>query len=187
MLKHKFNKLKSKFSLILESDVLSGLSPTERTQLLNMCHQRQFKKDEIIFNQDDPGSGMYLIKSGEVELLVKGDSQQEVTDSADLEETLEAPAAFGMLSLIDEQRRFYTAIAREETVLYGFFQPDLKVLKERYPGIAVTFISQLASYSLRLLIKNTDRLAEASTEQNARSVFIESDSFQSSILESQSH
>jgi CRP-like cAMP-binding protein len=184
MLKHKFNKLKDKFSLILESEVLSGLSPTERTQLLNMCHQRHFNKDEVIFNQGDPGSGLYLIKSGLVELLVKSNGEENVKD---LTQTLEPPTAFGMLSLVNEQRRFYTAIAREETVLYGFFQPDLKVLKERYPGIAVTFISQLATYSLHLLIKNTARLAESSSQQDAHSVFIESDSFQPSSFESQSH
>lgn len=184
MLKHKFNKLKDKFSLILESEVLAGLSPTERTQLLNMCHQRQFKKDEVIFNQRDPGSGMYLIKSGLVELLVKSDESKDIKDTT---QTLESPSAFGMLSLINEQRRFYTAIAREETVLYGFFQPDLKVLKERYPGIAVTFISQLATYSLHLLIKNTERLAASSSQQEAHSVFVESDSFQPSSFESQSH
>lgn len=186
MLNKTFEQLKNKFNVVLKSDILTSLSPLERTQLLHLAHERSFSKDEFIYNEGDPGSGFYIIKSGTVKLFI-GEQEKSTTedDSSDAlhpelnqhlesERTLCNPESFGVLSLISDHRRYCNAVATEETQVYGFFRPDLDTLKQRYPAIAITLISNIAGLSHHLLREQTRLLEENVNTPEARSVFVRS-------------
>lgn len=61
-----------------------------------------YQAGQTIFTVGDPGQVMYVVKAGEVEIVVKGKAI----------ERLEPGAVFGELALIDQSPRSATAIAR---------------------------------------------------------------------------
>lgn len=61
-----------------------------------------YQAGQTIFTVGDPGQVMYVVKAGEVEIVVKGKAI----------ERLDPGAVFGELALIDQSPRSATAIAR---------------------------------------------------------------------------
>ena len=41
-----------------------------RYEFLQLCHRRTFKEGEFVFYRNDPGTGMYFIEEGAVELTL---------------------------------------------------------------------------------------------------------------------
>ena len=55
-----------------------GLSKNELRIVEQMLHQRQYKKGETVFNEGEPGAGMYIVKNGEVGITRKMDNGAEL-------------------------------------------------------------------------------------------------------------
>jgi CRP-like cAMP-binding protein len=146
-----FKQIKNQGSIIFKSRFLKNLSKIERYELLQLCHRREYTKGESIYYQDDPGTGMYFIEEGSLELTTESDGKSYT-------HTLEAPDSFGALSIGYEFRRFSTAKCMSNCVLLGFFKADFETLKKRQPLIAVKFMETLAMLSMRQLSIAIDRL-----------------------------
>ncbi len=71
----KFRSIKNQGHIIFNSQFLQNFTKVERYEFLQFCHRRTYKNDEVIYYQDDPGTGMYFIESGRVQLIAK--SQKE--------------------------------------------------------------------------------------------------------------
>jgi CRP-like cAMP-binding protein len=152
----KLERIKAQARLIFKASFLENLSAAERYEFLQLCHIRSYKADEYIYYQGDPGTGMYLIEAGEVELKVdgEGDIPPEIF-------LLSAPEAFGMLSLSHEMRRLSTARCVTETKLLGFFRPDLERLQDRHPKIAIKLhemLNILLARQLQATIQNLEKV-----------------------------
>lgn len=91
----------------------------------------------MIFRQDEPGLGMYIIETGRVRIHADG-SLDNVTELGDGE-------FFGELPLLDGGNRSATAVAKTPCRIYGFFQPDLFSLIERNPRLGVKIVMSLAA------------------------------------------
>jgi CRP-like cAMP-binding protein len=128
----KLDRLKAQSRLIFKASFLENLTAAERYEFLQLCHRRSYKADEYIYYQGDPGTGMYLIEEGRVELKVESEKGEEPVLFL-----LSPPEAFGMLSLSHEMRRLSSARCLTETRLLGFFRPDLERLQDRHPKIAI--------------------------------------------------
>lgn len=105
--------------------LFQDLSRKELRQLERILHERTYKKDEVIFNEGEPGVGMYIIDSGEVRITLG--SEQKVLA------VLSKGDFFGEMALLLEAPRTASAIASKPSKLYGFFQPDLFSILETYP------------------------------------------------------
>ncbi len=105
--------------------LFQDLSRKELRQLERILHQRTYRKDEVIFNEGEPGVGMYIIESGEVRITLGEDKR--------LLAVLSKGDFFGEMALLLEAPRTASAIASKPSVLYGFFQPDLFNILETYP------------------------------------------------------
>lgn len=144
----RFNKIKSQSTIIFKSKFLQNLTALQRTEFLQYCHQRQYNEDEYIYYQDDPGTGMYFIEEGKVELIV----EPEAGATAEPQKyVIEAPESFGALSIGYELRRLSSAKCLGECSLYGFFKPDFETLKKRHPAIAVKFMETIAMVAMKQL------------------------------------
>lgn len=153
----KFSRIKNQGNIILKSHVLHNLSKVECYEFLQLCHRRGYQKDEHIYYQGDPGTGMYFIEEGKVQLITKGGENEE-----QFSHTIESPESFGLLSIGYESRRFSTVKCLTDCTLLGFFKPDFDTLKKRQPHIAVKFMETLAMIAMYQLSNAVDELKDSS-------------------------
>ncbi|MFO8029489.1 MAG: cyclic nucleotide-binding domain-containing protein [Cyclonatronaceae bacterium] len=148
MLKPKIIKrIKAQSELIFQSPFLERMSQLERYEFLQLCHRRRFKAAEFIYHQGDPGTGLYLIEQGSVELLF----QEDHTDTAVELTVLHAPESFGAFSVDYLVRRKASARCSTDSVLYGFFISDFQTLAKRHPRIALRFLETLNVFATQQL------------------------------------
>lgn len=166
----RFRKIKNQSSIIFDSRFLRNLTTLERSELLQYCHRRKYKEDEYIYYQGDPGTGMYFIEDGKVELIVENDGEAENNKQS---YTIEAPESFGALSIGYELRRMSSARCLTDCILMGFFKPDFETLKQRHPSIAVKFMETLAMIAMKQLEMVTKELKKISSSDRAFSLQFE--------------
>jgi CRP-like cAMP-binding protein len=166
----RLNKAKNTADIIFNSRFLKNLSTLERTEFLQYCHRRQYNEDEYIYYQGDPGTGMYFVEEGKVELIVEPEPGTEGEAHSYI---IEAPESFGALSIGYELRRISSAKCLTDCVLMGFFKPDFETLKKRHPNIAVKFMETLAMIAMKQLEIVTKELKKVSSAERAFSLQFE--------------
>lgn len=102
-------------------------------------HVRDYKRDEFLYYERDPGLGMYVVQRGRIRLLIEDEdgAVHELRQVGDHE-------FFGKLSLLGDHRRSETAQAITETRVLGFFRPDLKNIIKRFPSSGAAIIEAIA-------------------------------------------
>jgi CRP-like cAMP-binding protein len=99
--------------------------------LESLVHIRRYDSHEIVFEEGDPGSGMYIVRSGRVRIFTRNaDGREEelaLLGSGDFfgETTLTAPA-----------KRTASARTLDNTELIGLFRADLLKTAQKNPKIA---------------------------------------------------
>ncbi len=166
-----FNKLKNKTDIIFKSRFLKNLTMLERSEFLQYCHRRNYKEDEHIYYQGDPGTGMYFVEEGKVELIVEPEPENK--DEETQSYIIESPESFGALSIGYELRRISSAKCLTDCTLLGFFKPDFETLKKRHPTIAVKFMETLAMIAMKQLEITTNELKKVSSAERAFSLQFE--------------
>lgn len=154
--------------MIFRSKFLKDLSTTERYEFLQLCHRRKYNKGEYIFYQNDPGTGMYFIEEGSVELIVSGNIEKDEVEDVAFE--LEPPESFGALTIGYDLRRLSSARCITDCTLLGFYNPDFETLKKRNPNIAVKFLESVSTLAMRQLEKTVRELEAVTSTQNAFSI-----------------
>lgn len=150
--------IKKQTQIVFKSRFLDNLSPLERYEFLQLCHRRNYNENEYIYYQGDPGTGMYFIEEGKVQLLVEPEGDPEAETKA---YTIDAPESFGALSIGYELRRMSSAKCLCDSTLLGFFKPDFETLRDRHPQIAVKFLETLAMIAMKQLERSTKALIDA--------------------------
>ena len=116
--------------------IFEDLSRRELAAIERILHEREYQTDEVIFRQDEPGMGMYIIASGTVTIVSEPSSMQW--------SELGEGEFFGEIALLDEYPRSASAIAKTPCKIFGFFQPDLFALIDRDPRLGVKIVIRLA-------------------------------------------
>lgn len=165
-------KFKNQSKILLKSRFLRNLSLFERYEFLQLCHRRKYKEGEYTYYQNDPGTGMYFIEEGRVELSVVNNIDDPEKGSATHE--LESPESFGAMSIGYELRRMSSAKCITDCTLLGFFKPDFETLKKRHPEIAIKFIETISMIAMMQLERTMRKLCEAADTKTAFSIQFES-------------
>lgn len=100
--------------------IFCNLDPEVLATLAGIAHQQHYHKGQIIFYRGDPGTSMYVLLSGAVELTLPSDSGSEV-----LVALLRPGEHFGELAVLDGQPRYVTAVAAEETQVLAIARDQL--------------------------------------------------------------
>jgi CRP-like cAMP-binding protein len=150
----------------LKNNVLfQDLNFTELKLVEKIVNVRHYRPGESIFKQGEVGVGMYIIVSGVTNIYVE---ELEVnTGSTYMTHVtqLKADDFFGELALVEnEGRRSASATAHEETVLIGFFKPDLIEIIERNPSAGVKILLRLGEVLGTRLRQTTARITELKKE-----------------------
>ncbi len=132
--------------------MFAELNGRELNVLEKMVHVRNYGVSEVVFEEGDPGTGMYMIRSGGVSILAK--NQQGTDDELAL---LGPGDFFGETTLTAPAPRSATARTTEQTELIGLFRADLLEMVERQP----TLTSRILIGLTRIV---SERLQTASQE-----------------------
>lgn len=170
---NKFKAFQNQGNIVLNSKLLAGLSMTERYELLQLCHRRRYKEGEYIFYQNDPGTGMYFIEQGTVQLTVSNQTGDGEQDQFSI--NMDAPKEIGTMSIGYEIRRMASAKCLTDCVLLGFFKPDFETLKKRHPESAVKFLEAISTRVMKQLELSLRQLAQATDAKTAFSIQFESE------------
>ncbi|UCD36696.1 MAG: cyclic nucleotide-binding domain-containing protein [Fidelibacterota bacterium] len=136
--------------------VFSGLSRRELREVENIIHQREYQAGEAIFDQGDPGLGMYIIIRGQVQIVNNQDPDNMIVYSE-----LNDGDFFGDMALVDDADRSAAALATADTRLIAFFRPELKDILSRFPNLGNKILMNLAKVIAQRLRKTNDLLIEA--------------------------
>ena len=136
--------------------LFSNLSKRGLKKLEKIVHLRTYHRHETIFKQNELGLGMYIIRSGSVDIV------QERRDGTEHPLAhLEHGDFFGEIALLIESPRSASAIASEATELIGLFRPDLLDLVNRDPRLGIKIILPLSQVLAERLRQTDEALSKA--------------------------
>ena len=128
--------------------VFKDINQRDLRTIKRILHQREYRKDEVIFHQGDVGLGMYIIVSGTVEIISNpGDHLLAELHEGDF---------FGELALLDDAPRSAAAIPRTPCTLLCFFKPELLDLINRNPKLGGKILFRLA-WTIGERLKSTNQ------------------------------
>ena len=149
--------------------LFQDLTRREIDFLTHIVHIRHYQAGEKIFKQGDQGVGMYLILSGNVDIIMH-DPSVEVQQAQEQDifiTRLEKADFFGELSLIEDPSfRSATAMALNKTTLIGFFKPDLMQVIQRNPSTGNKISLRLAEILGKRLRETTEKVTELVMQLN---------------------
>jgi CRP-like cAMP-binding protein len=127
------------------------LTAKELKEVAAIVHRREYRINEPVFSQGDPGLGMYIIQTGDVAITIAGKDGNErelvVLNDGDF---------FGELALLDESPRSANARCKTECLLIGFFRPDLFELIEKKASLGIKIVLKLSEIVAQRL-RETDK------------------------------
>lgn len=121
------------------SPLFAGLSVREQRSLSGILHQRTYLEGEPVFLKGQPGAAMYMIKTGQVNVVDYGKDSRETVLA-----TLSAGDFFGELALLDDSPRSASALAVEAACIYAISRTDLDHLLVNSPQIGLRVYRALA-------------------------------------------
>ena len=157
----KKNNEEDNYLTVLKKNILfETLDKTELHFISKAVHERSYRTGEVIFHQGTLGTGMYVIVKGSIDIFTKDTDMANKTPTQNVHIAhLISEDFFGELSLVEENsKRTATAIAAEDTLLIGFFRPDLIEILDRNPTVGGKIAFQLAKVLFRRLQATTDKV-----------------------------
>ena len=137
-------------SLLSAIPLFEELTPRELDAVQRLLHRRDYVAGESIFQQGEPGLGMYIIARGTVSIQSEPSGRELVQ--------LSDGTFFGEIALLNEVIRTATARAKTDCTLLSLFQPDLLSLLERNPRLGVKVLLALARLVGLRLVEVSDEM-----------------------------
>jgi len=133
--------------------LFSGLETREINLLFKASERKKFRKNQVIFLEDEFGDVFFLILSGKIKVTKISPDGQEIILSI-----LTSGDFFGEMSLLDNEPRSATAIAAEDSELIVLKQKNfLSILYEN--KLLLRKLLSVLSYRLRKADKKIADLA----------------------------
>jgi CRP/FNR family cyclic AMP-dependent transcriptional regulator len=153
--------------LLQQNKIFSTLTRKEIRIVEELIHERHYRTGETVFRQGEIGIGMYIISKGAVDISVV--ELDDVTTTENFSEVvitkLKKGDFFGEISLVEDSgKRTAHATVSEDSVLIGFFKPDLNVILQSHPSIGSKITMNLAEVIGRRLKSTTEKIAQLRNE-----------------------
>ena len=124
------------YTVLAKIPIFKDLSKKELRAVERIFHKRNYKAEEILFKEGDPGVGMYIIVEGHINITL-GEENKLLAVLSDGE-------FFGEIALLSETPRTATAKAQTNCNILGFFQSDMFGLLETDPRMGNKILLRLA-------------------------------------------
>ncbi|MGO9413842.1 MAG: cyclic nucleotide-binding domain-containing protein [Syntrophobacteraceae bacterium] len=120
--------------------LFEDLTQRDLRQLARILHERTYRDGEYIFEEGKPGTAMYIVRGGVVEIVRRKRNGEEVPLV-----TLEPPATLEELAVVGGDVVHWTsARARGPVSLVAIGRPDLDDLGRNFPLLANKILKKLA-------------------------------------------
>jgi signal transduction histidine kinase len=119
------------------------LNPDEVKALRRIAPERKFSAGQQIFQEGDPGDGVYVVKDGGVEISVNVAPTVRRVFAR-----LGAGELFGEMAVLELKPRSATATAAEDSTVYFIPRDELLLLVQRSPALALELLREI-SHRLR--------------------------------------
>jgi CRP/FNR family transcriptional regulator, cyclic AMP receptor protein len=126
-----------RLNVLANVPLFAGLSRRQLGKLLVKFFEKEYRPDETIFTEGEPGKALFIVLRGSVLICRARDGGEEVLA------TLAPGAYFGELALIDDQPRFASARATEASLLLILYRSDFEDLMEGQRTLAIQVMSNL--------------------------------------------
>jgi len=118
--------------------LFTELRDEDMERISQVARDRPYRKNSVIVFEEDPGDALYVVKKGQVKVVLVGEDGREVILS-----TLKQDEFFGEMALIDDEPRSATVIAMEDSTLLVVRRQDFQNLLDDCPRIAVGLLRAL--------------------------------------------
>jgi CRP-like cAMP-binding protein len=139
-----------------QADIFYELSNTQLEMVASICSEVSYQQGDIIFEENTPGSQLYVIADGEVEIIVNSAAIGNPNAKAYAIATLRRGQSFGEVSMVDEGLRSAGArCAAGNTRLLVIPRDKLMLLCDTYHHLGYRIMKNLAA-DLAMKIRHTD-------------------------------
>src|SRR5215510_11757365 len=121
------------------SRLFRHLPPADWRTLVASAKERHFDAGQEIFKEGDPGDGVYVVKSGQVEISAMVGEGKRHSFSRVLPGDF-----FGEMGVLDNQPRSACASAAEDTEVYFVPRERMIELLTRSPGLCMTLLQEIS-------------------------------------------
>jgi len=145
-------------TVLKQADIFYELTNTQLELVASICSERHYQAGDIIFEENTPGTELYVIANGEVAIVVnpalvgkddKGGGSFSIA-------TLRRGQSFGEVALVDEGLRSAGAkCSQPDTQLIVIPRDKLMLLCDTYPQLGYRLMRNLAA-DLAMKIRHTD-------------------------------
>ncbi|HTQ03537.1 MAG TPA: mechanosensitive ion channel family protein [Polyangiaceae bacterium] len=146
-----------------KSEVFRGVDRAALARLGESAHVALYSPGETIIRQGDPGSELYVLERGEVELVVGNEQGMPVRV-----ETLGPGAVFGEAAFLTGGRRVATIVALSECEVLGVPKSAFHDLLEKNQALSER-LTQVLATRMDLLSQALHKAAETGLDEDRRS------------------
>jgi CRP/FNR family cyclic AMP-dependent transcriptional regulator len=149
--------------LLRSIPLFEGLSEDDLDHLGKTLVERRLTGGEMIVHQGDPGSVMYIVAQGHVNIHLPGESSRRVSLK-----DITVGEYFGELALFDEKPRSASALATTDAVLLELSRETLSTYLERRPLAAMAILRTMAERLRETNAMLSERAAKNMVEEIER-------------------
>lgn len=142
--------------------LFEDLTQGDLRRLARILHKRTYRDGEYIFEEGKPGTAMYIVRSGVVEIVRRRRNGEEMPLAM-----LEPPASLEELAAVGtDVVHWASARARGPVTLVAIGRPDLDALGRNFPLLANKILKKLA----HIIARGLQMLLEAEYFNEERSL-----------------
>ena len=120
--------------------LFANLREGDVARLATAARERSFPRNSVIVFEDDPGSALYVVVTGQVKVVLTAEDGREVILSV-----RDRGDFFGEMALIDDEPRSAHVIALEDSRLLVLRREDFQRCLSEIPEIAIGMLRALVS------------------------------------------
>ena len=120
--------------------IFSFLDPAGLLEVNRLIQPREYNRGELLFAQGDPGTYLYIVRSGRVKLYtVSAEGRQQII------RILEHGDFFGELALFQDRQQLCYAEAMERSGICLLPRDGFRALLEQEPRIALSLLTAMSA------------------------------------------
>jgi CRP-like cAMP-binding protein len=149
-----------RFNVLKQTDIFYDLTSAQLEMIASICQERTVRAGEVLFQENTPGTEMYAIVRGEIEILLDpslvGGATTRKGSGPVTVASLREGQTFGEMALVDQGLRSASARgAADNTKLLIIPRQKLLTLCETYPELGYRVMRNMAA-DMAFKIRNSD-------------------------------
>jgi CRP/FNR family transcriptional regulator, cyclic AMP receptor protein len=147
-------------NVLKQTDIFYDLTSAQLEMIASICQERTVRAGEVLFQENTPGTEMYAIVRGEIEILLDpslvGGATTRKGSGPVTVASLREGQTFGEMALVDQGLRSASARgAADNTKLLIIPRQKLLTLCETYPELGYRIMRNMAA-DMAFKIRNSD-------------------------------